>query len=112
MIAIDQNTARKVLDTPMQDNDAGAATIRDYLVELVAAVWRDDEGFSGKRPFGDSGWDHELIVPLVRAGLVDGTFDRCGYLDQVDAGAARELIAAAIQELRVPPAAASAEASE
>lgn len=112
MTTIDPATARKVLDAPMQDNDAGAATIRDYLVELLAAVWSEGEGFSGKRPFGNSGWDHELIVPLVRAGLVDGTFDRYGYLDQVDAGAARELIAAAIQDLRVAPAAAAAEASE
>ncbi|WP_047891751.1 hypothetical protein [Micromonospora sp. RV43] len=112
MTTIDQATARKVLDTPMQDNDTDAATIRDYLVELLAAVWSEGEGFSGKRPFGNSGWDFELSEALVRAGLVDGAFDGDGYLARVNGEKARALIAAAIQELRVQPAATAGEAAE
>jgi hypothetical protein len=41
------------------DSDAGDnITVRDYLFKILMMVW--DEGFDGKRPFGNSGWDHEL----------------------------------------------------
>ena len=53
MSAITREEAQRVLNLPMQDNDAGAATIRDYLVALVREVWRERDGFSGKRPFGN-----------------------------------------------------------
>lgn len=65
-------TPRQVLDTPMPPNDAGASTtVRDYLVELLAGVWREGEGFSGKRPFGNSDWQHELCDALAAAGFVE-----------------------------------------
>lgn len=52
--------AREVLDTAMGPNDANADTVGDYMNRLAAAVWQEDEGFSGKRPFGDSGWFHQV----------------------------------------------------
>lgn len=67
-------TAQQVLDTPLRDNDAGAATIRDYLTKLLLGVWEHKEGFDGKRPFGNSGWDYELYDGLARAGLIDATY--------------------------------------
>lgn len=54
-------TPQQVLDLPMDDNDAGAKTIREYLVSLVEMLWVEGEGFSGKRPFGNSGWEAELL---------------------------------------------------
>jgi hypothetical protein len=39
------------------DSDAGDnITIRDYLRILLETLWEEGEGFSGKRPFGNSGW--------------------------------------------------------
>lgn len=32
---------QEVLDTPMQDNDAGAGTVRDYLKALLFALWEE-----------------------------------------------------------------------
>jgi hypothetical protein len=94
-------TPRQILDTPMQPNDADAKTVREYLVALLAAVWGEGEGFSGKRPFGNSGWKWDLYEPLVRAGHISGEFDNDGYLSRFDDDKGNELIAAAIQALGV-----------
>ena len=64
-------TPQQVLNTPMPPNDAGAATIRSYLVELLVLLWREGEGFSGKRPFGEGGWQHVMCDALAEAGFVD-----------------------------------------
>lgn len=92
--------AKRVLDLPMQQNDAGAKTVRQYLVRLAREVWIKDECFSGKRPFGNSGWKWDLYLPLVKAGLIDGRFDEDErWLEEVDEPAGSELIIAALDEL-------------
>ena len=48
-------------------------TIRGYLKNLLTELWRQGESFSGKRPFGDSGWEYDLYLPLAKAGLVAST---------------------------------------
>jgi len=54
------------------DSDAGSQiTVRDYFRELVLGVWEHKEGFSGKRPFGNSGWEYEVHSALAKAGFVD-----------------------------------------
>lgn len=68
--------ALAVLDLPMGDNDANAATVRGYLKALLTKLWEEGEGFSGKRPFGYSGWDSELHLPLVKAGRVKGEIEK------------------------------------
>ncbi|MFJ8690195.1 hypothetical protein [Micromonospora wenchangensis] len=97
---IDTATARRVLDLPLPDNDAEAATVRDYLIKLLGKVWDEGECFDGKRPFGNSGWDYDLHQPLVTNGLVEGRMDTDGYVEEIDREAAYHLIAAAIRELR------------
>lgn len=92
-------TPAEILALPMEPNDADAATIRDYLVKLLAEVWKWGEGFDGKRPFGNSDWFYDLLIPLVKAGVIDGAFDEDGYLEDSDNDAGHELIAAAIKEL-------------
>lgn len=77
-------TSEEVLNTPMADghNDAGAATIRDYLKMLLLRLWIDGESFSGKRPLGNSGWKFDLYIALIKAGHLEGTFDEDDYLDE------------------------------
>jgi len=62
----------EILAIKMQENDAEASTIGDYLKKLLEAVWREGEGFSGKRPFGNSGWECEIYQALVAGGAVGG----------------------------------------
>lgn len=47
-------------------------TIRKYFHELLTALWQEGEGFSGKRPFGNSGWQTDLEIPLIKAGFIAG----------------------------------------
>lgn len=67
------------------DSDAGDnLTIRDYLRELLETLWAEGAGFSGKRPFGNSGWEHDLYKPLVQHGFIEGQLDEEGYLLEFD----------------------------
>lgn len=76
-------TAKQLLDTPMQPNDAGAETIREYFTFLLERVWLEGEGFSGKRPFGNSGWEDEVYLALGKANIIDVELDEDGYLEDV-----------------------------
>lgn len=97
-----QPTPEQVLAVEMpQPNDAGAHTIRDYLVSLLAEVWRALDDFSAKRPFGNSGWNWDLYRALAEAGHITGFMDDEGYLDNADDVTGDRLIAAAIEHLRV-----------
>lgn len=92
-------SALDVLNLPMQENDAEAATVREYLVALLDQLWSRGEGFSGKRPFGNSGWQYDLYLPLIQAGMIQGTIDDDGYIDDVDETAGDRLILEAIAQL-------------
>jgi len=58
-----------VLNCPLEENDSGADTVKGYLKALLFTLWDEDEGFSGKRPFGNSGWEYELTEPLIEKQL-------------------------------------------
>jgi len=74
-------------------------TVHDYLRELLLRLWAEQEGFSGKRPFGNSGWNYDLIPPLIKAGLIDGTLDQDGYVEKVDEEEFDRIIMAAIKSM-------------
>ena len=92
-------TGKEILDIAMDDNDADAATVRDYLKALLTGLWEQGEGFSGKRPFGSSGWQLELYEALGRAGVVKAEEDEDGYIEVLEDGEADALILAAIEAL-------------
>lgn len=58
-----------ILDCPLEENDSGATTIKGYLKALLYALWDEQEGFSGKRPFGNSGWDSCMMDALIDKGI-------------------------------------------
>jgi len=96
-------TNQDILNLPMQENDAGAATIRDYLKALLHVIWSEGEGFSGKRPFGNSGWEHEIGTTLVLAKVAKGkyTIDQDGVTEvhEVDYITVDNIVHALINEL-------------
>lgn len=62
------------LELRLGDTDAGDnITVRQYLHALMETLWWEEDGFSGKRPFGNSGWQWDLITPLCVAGFIEGT---------------------------------------
>lgn len=89
--------AQQVLDTPL--DEAETPTIRAYLTTLLATLWAEGSNFSSRRPLGDSDWQWTVYAALVKAGLVVGTLDEDGYLEDVDTGAADNLMQMAIEAL-------------
>jgi hypothetical protein len=97
-----ETTPQQLLDLPLPDNDSGASTVRGYLVALLSTLWREEDRFSGKRPFGNSGWQYDLYKPMILAGLVDGQIDEDGYIERADVPTADKLLLAAIAALGSP----------
>lgn len=97
---IPRETARRVLALTLDEgNGADATDVRGYLVALLQELWKDPGYFRGDQAFGNSDWEYDLYKPLIRAGLVAGSFDSGGYVEKIDTEAADRLIAAAIAEL-------------
>jgi hypothetical protein len=88
-------TRDEILDLRTNDGE----TIRNYFISLLETLWKEGEGFSGKRPFGDSGWQYDLYYPLAKAGLIKAEFDQ-DYLEDFDQEKADKLILELIQSLR------------
>ena len=82
-----------------ETNDAEARSIGEYLVKLLEVLLDKQEGFSGKRPFGNSDWECELIIPLIQANILEGQVDEDGYLETYDRKEFYKLIFKAVEEL-------------
>lgn len=90
-----------ILDLKMEPNDANADTVRTYLKKLLLMVWQKDESFSGKRPFGNSGWKYDIYNTLAIHGVIQGEIDEDGDVDipQTEYPKADALISDAIKAL-------------
>jgi hypothetical protein len=73
--------AKTALDMKFDSDDLGPVTFREYFHRLLQTLWYEDEGFSGKRPFGNSGWSWDLFRGLVACGVIKGSVDAYGDLD-------------------------------
>lgn len=58
-----------------RDVSEDVITISDYLKELLYTLISEGEGFSGKRPFGNSGWECDLASALVFGGAIKGEIE-------------------------------------
>lgn len=81
-----------VLSFPMKENSADAKTIGEYLYKLLYNVYNMGESFSGKRPFGNGGWEHELYEALVEGNFIPGSLDEDGYIVEFNEKAAHAII--------------------
>ena len=102
MAELTPEKAREILNLDIGDNDSGERTVGGYLRKLLRDVWIEQEGFNGKRPFGNSGWDRDIKAPMLRAGLITGTLDEEGYIEELDDDQADELVLAVIDQLGIP----------
>lgn len=88
-----------VINTRMEENDAEAKTIGDYLKQLLLKLWNEKEGFSSKRPFGNSGWDYDLYATLIKCGAVKGKLDDYGFVEEIDCDQADKMIISIINTI-------------
>jgi len=89
----------EVLCCPMLPNDANAGTVGEYLLKILRNVWEDGEGFSGKRPFGNSGWEYDIYYSLAEEGLIDATVDDEGEYIKLDKATGHKLVKQAIMAM-------------
>lgn len=65
-----------ILDIPFEWDDAGGlTTLRKSFKLLLKTLFDEGEEFSGKRPLGNSGWEYDLGIGLINAGLLEGDAD-------------------------------------
>ncbi len=77
-----------------------SCSFKEYFKALVSQVWKDGEGFSGKRPWGNSGWQHDVYEILASEGVVPGRMDEEGkYIECTDVRAADRYILEMIQAM-------------
>ena len=82
----------------LEMKDEAGETIRRKLHKLLSTLWEEKEGFSGKRPFGDSGWPYEFYEILIKNRAVEGSIDENGYIERLNTKKADQVIAACIDE--------------
>lgn len=70
----------QLLDAPF-NFDGKATTLRQLFKRFLSTLFKESEGFSGKRPFGNSSWEHDIAAGLIGAGLLEGELDEDGYAD-------------------------------
>jgi hypothetical protein len=60
-------TVDTILDEELElrNFDGEPLTVREYMLNLALRVWEEEESFSPKRPFGNSGWQDEDILDLI-----------------------------------------------
>jgi hypothetical protein len=82
-----------VLDLEFDSGDLGKRiTVRQFFATLLRTLWIEGEGFSGKRPFRNSGWEFDLYAALIKAGFIDGTLDEDGCVAKCDTRAAHRFV--------------------
>lgn len=87
----------QILACPMDQNDAYADTVGEYLSELLKEVWTQEQGFSGKRPFGNSAWQWEVYEALGKAGIIQVTYNEWEEPELADHSEVDTLIRQAIE---------------
>lgn len=80
-------------------SDGTSMSLRDYLIKLLTTLWKEEDQFSGKRPFGNSGWQYDVYAALIQANLVEGALDEDGYVESINHKQADKLVLDAITRL-------------
>ena len=96
---------QKILDVKFYARDLTPpreVTLREWLADLLMQVWKENEGFSGKRPWGNSGWDWDPAPALIRAGFVAGELDEDEYIETLDEEEYDKVMRACIRRMAKP----------
>lgn len=103
--AINAQTLDAALSHSFFCGDLGQeVTVRGYLLRLLSDLWRKEESFNGKRPFGNSGWQWEVYEALIEAGYIPGELDEDGGILDFDEEAASAFMHRLIWHLDASPA--------
>jgi hypothetical protein len=84
--------ALAALDCRIDTGDGAPVSIRDYLKQLLRALWNEADCFDAKRPMGCSDWQTCVYTELVFQGYVCGACDDDGCLESIDVEYADRLV--------------------
>ena len=65
-------------------SELGDVTLKEYLKALLSTLIKEEECFSAKHPFGNSGWKWDIYKALIENNPELGELDEDGYIDKVD----------------------------
>lgn len=74
----------EILNLRVEDYDL---TIAEFFESCMMALWMEGESFSGKRPFGNSGWEYDIINALAAGDFIKSKkkiFDGGGFADYTE----------------------------
>jgi hypothetical protein len=94
------------LKAKLIDENDKETTIGAYLCSLLQTLWKQEEKFNGKQPFGNSGWKHYVYQALVRNGHIKGQVhddDGQEFIDKYDIKKADKFIMNLIKEVFSKP---------
>lgn len=87
------NTQEEILNLQIEFNHTGEfVTVREWFIRLFSQLWIEGEGFNGKRPFGNSGWNFELYAVLIKNNIIAGKLDEYGYVEDINTDEAKEFV--------------------
>jgi len=96
----DVHKDKNCLDIAFHSHDLNSElTVKDFLKKLLLAVWKEEECFDGKRPFGNSRWKYDLFAELVRQKVISGELDKDGYVKKMDDKEAHNFMCEIIKSL-------------
>lgn len=91
-----------VAELPFFSDDLGkAVTITEWLQTILLTLFEEGEGFSGKRPFGNSAWTKDPAKAMIKAGIIQGTIDSDGYIQDFNEDQLWACLNAVVKSLRV-----------
>jgi hypothetical protein len=83
----------EILTLPVMRTDLDKEiSIKQYLYDLISTLWMEGEGFDGKRPFGNSGWEYEIYATLIKHQLISGELDEDGYVKDMNDDEANKFV--------------------
>lgn len=84
-------TPKELLSLPVM-RDGKQLTVKQYLYDLLSLLWIEGKNFNSKRPFGSSGWEHDIYTALIKHKLIVGKLDKDDYVQEVDVHEANQYV--------------------
>lgn len=91
----------KVLAYRYEGWDLSTCSIQFYLIELAKRCWTYEEGFSGKRPLGNSGWKYDVYFALAEGGFIKGKKNEHHDWEDIDVDLADQIILKCFESLQL-----------
>lgn len=75
--------AKKILKLKFYSHDLNReTTIKEFFKTLIVKVWAEQGQFDGKRPWGFSHWERDMVACLEKHKVVKPISDKNGLIER------------------------------